>query len=200
MGGANLGCTEHTPLRIEPQLRESCEDDVKPAVHKLWRVLNEDPVRLDLADDAGELSPQARLGSVESCVLACDAEVLTGKAARNDVNTASPWASVKGTDVIPDWESGEAAVVLSSDKDVGSVPIPLHCAHGAPSKEMSTEDAATNTCEKRQLIHSSLHHSRRFRLQMRPRLPRDRVAPIDASTLPTARLSAVVHLSRSRSG
>jgi hypothetical protein len=88
-------------------------------------------------------------GSFSGCT-----DVLTGKAARNDVNTASPLVSVKGLNVIPDRERRQASVVLAGNQDARGVGIPFHSAHGSPSKQVSAEYASTSACEKSQLIHS----------------------------------------------
>jgi hypothetical protein len=82
---------------------------------------------------------------------------LAGKASRNDVNTASPWAAVKGLNVIPDWERRQCSVVLAGNQDACGVGVPLDSAHGAPSKQMSAEYASTSAREKSQLIHCLLN-------------------------------------------
>jgi putative intracellular protease/amidase len=75
------------------------------------------------------------------------ADVLAGKPARNHVNTASPWISVKGANVIPNRERREKAVILSGDEYACGVGLALDSADGAPAKEFASEYSATSTCE-----------------------------------------------------
>jgi hypothetical protein len=99
------------------------------------------------------VSPHGTGFSVNACSLSSAGNVGAGEAARYDINTASPWASVKGLNIIPDRERRQAAVVLPSHEHAGCVGVPLHSAHGAPSKEFASEYSATSACEKSQLIH-----------------------------------------------
>jgi hypothetical protein len=98
------------------------------------------------------VSPHPAGFSVDACALSGTTDICAGKAARNDINTASPRSAVKSLNVIPDWERREAPVVLAGNQDAGGVGVPLDSAHGAPSKQMPAEDAATSACEKSQLI------------------------------------------------
>jgi hypothetical protein len=75
------------------------------------------------------------------------ADVLAWEAPRHHINTASPWASVEGLNVIPDRERVEASVVLSGDQNVPCVGIPFDGADNSPSKEFASENASTSACE-----------------------------------------------------
>jgi hypothetical protein len=77
---------------------------------------------------------------------------LTGKAARYDINNASPRSSVKGLNVIPNRERREKAVVLSGAQYACGVGFPFDGADGSPSKEFAPKDASTSAREKSQLI------------------------------------------------
>nr|WP_245846612.1 hypothetical protein [Halomonas humidisoli] len=78
---------------------------------------------------------------------------MAGKAARNDVNTASPWLSVKTAHVRPNRERREGSIVLSLRQNLCCVGITLNGADGTPSEEVAAEYSATSACEKSQLIH-----------------------------------------------
>ena len=93
--------------------------------------------------------------SVDACAFACNADVLTRKASRHHINTASPWSSVKGLDIIPNRERREKSVILPCDEYACGVGVPLDGAHGFPSKEVPSEYASTSAREKSQLIHST---------------------------------------------
>jgi hypothetical protein len=80
---------------------------------------------------------------------------LAWKAARYDINNASPWVAVKGLYVIPNRESFEKAVILSGAQYACWIGFPFDCADCAPSEELASEYSSTSACEKSQLIH---HH------------------------------------------
>jgi hypothetical protein len=77
---------------------------------------------------------------------------LAREASRHHVNTPSPWLSVKGLNVIPDREGGEASIVLPGDQNVPCVGIPLDGADSSPSKQFAAKYASTSAREKCQLI------------------------------------------------
>jgi len=81
MWGAEVGRAQHTPARIIPEAGKVLEDGDKSASTKVLGVFDERPLRLDLADDAGKLSPQSRAGAGESSARARSADVLAGKPA-----------------------------------------------------------------------------------------------------------------------
>jgi hypothetical protein len=72
---------------------------------------------------------------------------LAREASRHHVNTASPRTSVKGANVIPDRERREASVVLPCDENASGIVVVFDGADAPPSKEVSTEDAATSARE-----------------------------------------------------
>jgi hypothetical protein len=99
------------------------------------------------------VSPHPAGFSVDACALSGTTNICAGKAARNDINTASPWLSIEGLHIVPDWEWFEASVVLSSHKNACGIGVPLDGADGAPSEEFASEYSSTSACEKSQLIH-----------------------------------------------
>jgi hypothetical protein len=103
------------------------------------------------------VGPHAGSLSVDSCTLSCDADVLTGKSSRYDINTASPRATVKGANVIPNRERRENSVILSGGKYACGVGVPLDGAHGSPSEQVPAEYASTSAREKSQLIQATSH-------------------------------------------
>jgi hypothetical protein len=79
---------------------------------------------------------------------------LAGKAARNDVNNASPRSAVKRANVIPNGERRQESVVLSLHQDACAVVVALDGADGSPSEEMPAENSSTSAREKSQLMHA----------------------------------------------
>jgi hypothetical protein len=112
MRRANVGRSQHSPFRIIPERGQIGEHTVESSMSESWRVFHADESRSYLAHDASVLAPQSRARSVEAGAGAGDGYVLTRKAARNDVNTASPCFSVKSSHIIPDRERGQRAAIL----------------------------------------------------------------------------------------
>jgi hypothetical protein len=75
------------------------------------------------------------------------ADVLARKSARNHVNNAAPWSSVKGANVIPNREGREKAVILSGGKYACGVGFPFNGANGAPSEQVAAEYSSTSARE-----------------------------------------------------
>jgi hypothetical protein len=145
--------SQHTPFRIEPQRGQVTEDSAKSANSEGWGVLHEHEARSYLANDAGKLSPKAASLAVDSRSCSGNADVLTGKAARNDINTASPRSSVKGANVVPNRERRETSIILSGEQSPSGIGVKFDGAHGSPSEQMPAEYSSTSAREKSQLIH-----------------------------------------------
>jgi hypothetical protein len=142
-----VDCSQHTPLRIIPHFGKITEDSGKSSSHKHRAVFHKYLSRSNFTDDSCHMSPHGRSLSVDSCAFSGARYVLTGKASRNDINTASPLLSVKRLNVIPDRERRENTVVLSADENTGWVGFPLDGAYGSPSEQMPSEYSATSACE-----------------------------------------------------
>jgi hypothetical protein len=169
VSGAQLGSSQHSPLRIKPQRGQVCKDGSESSNSKHWAVLHVDELGLHLANDSGHLSPHAAAFTVEPFAFAGGADVLARKPARNHVNNASPRPSVKGANVIPNWERRECALILSGGKYPSGEGFPLDGTDGPPSKRLAAEYSATSAREKSQLIHGSptqFHTNFRFRIML----------------------------------
>jgi hypothetical protein len=139
--------SQHTPSRIIPQRPKVTEDGGKASGNKKRRVLHEDETRSNLADDSRHVMPQPRTLAGNSGALAGRRDVLAGKAARYDVNTAAPRSAVKGSNVIPYRERREAPVVLACAQYPSGVGVDLDGADGSPSKQVSAKYSATSARE-----------------------------------------------------
>ncbi len=144
---SGVASPEHSPPRIIPQRGQVSENASKPARSEHWGVLHEDEARSYFANDPRHLSPETGAGAVDAGALPCCADVLAREPARHHVNTASPRASVKGSHVIPDRERREAPVVLASHENACGVAVELDGADGAPSEQVTAEDASTSARE-----------------------------------------------------
>ena len=145
--GAGVMRSKHAPLRIIPQRGKVTEDHGKASSNKHWAVFHKDETRSNLTDNSRHLSPKPASVSFDSGSFACNADVLAGKSARNDVNTASPRSAVKGANVVPNRERRENAVILSGAQYASGVGVSFDGADSSPSKEMSAEYASTSARE-----------------------------------------------------
>lgn len=151
--GAGVARSHNSPSRIIPQAGKVKEDQSKASLNKEWAVLHEDVAGSYLADNASHLAPESGAPSTDPGAFPGGADVLARESARNDVNSASPRASVKVAYVIPDREGREAAVVLPGDQNVPCVGVELDGADGAPAEQFPAENASSSAREKCQLIH-----------------------------------------------
>jgi hypothetical protein len=148
--------SHNSPSRIIPQRGKITEDHGKSSSHKRWAVLHEYVSRSNFTDNARHLPPQSAPLSSDAFAFAGNTDVLTRKASRHHVNSASPRASVKGSYVIPDREGWQASVVLPGDQHVPCVGVEFDGADGSPTEKVSAEKAASSASEKCQLIHRFL--------------------------------------------
>ena len=139
--------SEHSPLRIEPHRGQVSENDSEPPRSEHWRVLHEDEPGSNLANDPRHLHPEAGSLSFDPRSLAGGADVLAWKPARYDVNSSSPWPSVKAAHVIPDGKRRQCSVVLPCCKYACGVGVALDGADGAPSKQLAPEYSSTSARE-----------------------------------------------------
>lgn len=109
--------------------------------------------RTHISDNSGHFGPEAAALSGDACAFPGAGDVLTGKSARNDINTASPRSPVKCPNIVPYRERREATVILPRGEDGAGVWVELDGAHAAPAEEFAAEYASASAREKCQLIH-----------------------------------------------
>ena len=96
-------------------------------------VFEEDPFRLDLADDPGDLWPQVSL-VVCAAPLSGLGKRLAGVASEDGVERPSEWPSVEGGDIIPDRGGGEVSGPLCGDDGPPGIFFPFDNATGVESR------------------------------------------------------------------
>jgi hypothetical protein len=153
---ANIGRSEHTPSRIEPERGQVGEHSSESASNEHWAVFHECVSRSNFANDARHFAPEARAFAIKPLAGSGDADVLTGNPARNHVNASAPRLPVKGANVIPNREGREKSVILSGAQNACGVGVALDSADRAPPEQVTREYSATNAREKSQLIHAAL--------------------------------------------
>jgi hypothetical protein len=110
---------------------------------------------LYLTNDPEHLGPKSASLSVDSRAISRNTDVLARESSRNNVNNSSPRVAVKTSNVRPNRENGQRAVVLPLRKNGCAVGITFNGAHGSPPEEFSPEYSATSAREKSQLIHAN---------------------------------------------
>ena len=106
---------------MKPQAGKVLQDDDKPSSAKVRRVFDEDVRRLDLLNDARELTPKTGALAVEPGARSGAADVLAWEPSADDIDFAIPWLPVEGPHVIPDRKGLEVSVSLSGEER----PFPL---------------------------------------------------------------------------
>ncbi|KAH0533612.1 hypothetical protein FGG08_007633, partial [Glutinoglossum americanum] len=122
-------------------------NSVPSSNNKHWAVLHERVPRSYLANDPGEFLPESAPFTVEPVSLAGGANVLARKAARYDVNNASPRSAVKTPHVIPDGKRRQNSVVLSLHKNARGVGVTLDRADCPPPEELPCKYASASARE-----------------------------------------------------
>ncbi len=143
---------QNSPLRIKPHRGQVSKYVSKPPRSEHWRVFHKDVTGLYFANDPGHLHPEPASGAFNPGAFSCARDVLTGKAARNNVNTSSPWSTVKGSHIIPNRERGEASIILPGDEYACGIVFDFNCTDGTPAKQSPTEYSSTSAREKSQLM------------------------------------------------
>jgi hypothetical protein len=93
-------------------------------------VLEEDPFRAALPDDAGDLRPEVARVLCAS-PLSGDAERLTGIAGRDDMNAPAPRAAVEGSQIVPDNSWSQGLVDHPGHESGRGVGLPLDETHSS---------------------------------------------------------------------
>lgn len=95
-------------------------------------VLAEDPLRLRLGDDAGDLGPEVS-GIGGAAAAPGDAERLAGIAGRDEMNAAAPRAAVEAAQVVPDRRLVQGLVRHPRHESRRCMGFPLDESHSAIS-------------------------------------------------------------------
>lgn len=110
MSGADVGCSQHLPLRIEPEVGQVTKDffdrcpipslGASPRSKEGADVLHEDVAGSHLTNDPGELRPEPS-GVVGSPPLADAGQRGAGEAAADEIHRSTPRAAIEGRKVVP---------------------------------------------------------------------------------------------------
>ena len=129
--GANGGCAETTPFRIEPHFGKIGGNDVEPSLRDdLGDVLKEDVSRLNLVDDSTEVRPQVTR-IFRSSTLSRRAEGLAWQACSDEIHDAMPRKAVERGKVRPDRSLIQPLLRHPFHEDGRCVAVPLNVTNGS---------------------------------------------------------------------
>lgn len=144
---SNVIRSQHAPLRIVPRRGQLSENGSKVGVSKeTWDVLQEAESRSYLANDPDSVGPHISLVLI-SAALAGDGERLARESRSDNIHRSTPRSTVKGSDVIPNWEHGKQTVGLPPQQDFPAVRLDLDGADGFESEEFRSKDPPARTCK-----------------------------------------------------
>ena len=113
---------------------QSAGDFGEAEAEMMGDILEEDEVRVDLADDAGDMRPEvARV--VRAPALASDGERLARIARSDDVHRAAPRSAIEGGNVVPDNSLIQGRVFHPRHESGCGVGFPFDMAHSTISGE-----------------------------------------------------------------
>jgi hypothetical protein len=132
MWGANIGRSNSSPFRIEPERGKFSKYGSSCWKSENWRdVFNKDPSGLNFANDSHVLEKESAGVSVEPGLASCNAEVGAWETSNDAVHPAIKRAAVEGSNVGPDSSLAQAAVFHTRRQDCGRWSFPLHEADSA---------------------------------------------------------------------
>jgi hypothetical protein len=137
--GTNVGCSEHTPLRIEPVGIEVGEDVREPVLDVTSDVLEEGHRSPCFPEDPSDLGPEV---SGVSCseLLPGLAERLTGVSGSEDIHASTPRATVEGSEVVPNRRTLQGRFFHPRHEGLRGSCFPLDVTHGSkPASESQVE-------------------------------------------------------------
>lgn len=139
MRGANGGCAETAPFRIEAESGKVPKHDVESSSGQGRDVLEERHRRADLVEYPGDVRPEPA-GVVDTLAAAGVGEGLAGETGRDDIHAAAPRVAVEGRDVVPDRSRAQGLVFHPRHEDGRGECVPLDIAHSSvPGAEGESE-------------------------------------------------------------
>lgn len=132
--GSDSGRAEQTPFCIEPQRGQPPENVSESGRKETWDVLQEDEGRSHLANHAGDVGPEPTVVRLR-LARPGERDRLTRESGDDDVNAATPWASVEGGNVVPHRSRIQGRLLHPRHESGRGVSVPFNDTHGsvAPS-------------------------------------------------------------------
>jgi len=127
--GTNVGCGEHTPFRIEPEVGKVGKDVREPCPNKSGDVLQEDEGRSHVTDDPCDVRPDPPV-IVNTLLFPCCGERLAGETGSDEIHASTPRCAVKGAEIVPYRSLIQPLFFHTGDENGRCVAVPLDVSHG----------------------------------------------------------------------
>jgi hypothetical protein len=144
---SNVRSGKHSPSRIEPHLGQVSENSSEPPRSESWRVLHERERRSYFTNDPGHFQPQSASLSVKSVAGSGNGNVLAREPPADNLHPSAPRLTIEGSHVVPYREGWQQSVALSGKQHSSRVLSKFNSADGAPSKQVSSQDATSCPCK-----------------------------------------------------
>jgi len=130
VSGANGGCGEHTPFRIEPERGKIGEDMVKPSgSNNVGDVLQHDELRSYVSDDPPGHRPEMPF-VVKSTTSTGNGERLARETGSDEIHSSTPRCAVEGCEIVPDRSEIQPLLCHPRHDSGRRVGVPLNVSHG----------------------------------------------------------------------
>jgi hypothetical protein len=133
VGGANGGCGEQTPFRIEPEVGKILEDEREASGSlggvEVRDVLQEDEARSHVSDDPGDVGPEPS-GIVNSTAQTGSGPRLAREPCADEIHGPSPRAAVEGLEIVPDRRSIQGLIFHPRHESGRCVGVPFNVTYG----------------------------------------------------------------------
>jgi hypothetical protein len=157
VGRANVGRSDATPLRSEPEFGQRSQNVSESVNNDGRHVFQEHELGSNVANDSGDNRPEPSL-VFRAELRAGDAERLAGESGSEAMNAATPRAAVEAVKVVPDRRVTKEAFVHSRDQIRGDKGFPLHVADGTvgvAEDELEGKLQSSDAGTKSQPIHGA---------------------------------------------
>ncbi|SNR71750.1 hypothetical protein SAMN06265378_1207 [Paracoccus sediminis] len=145
VGRTDFRRREEACRKLVAHADQSCSDFGEAEAEMMGDIFEEDEVRLDLSDDAGNMRPEvARV--VRAPAFACDRERLARIARSDDIHRAAPWAAVEGSNVVPDNSLIQGRVLHPRHESGCGEGLPFDMAHSTISGDGDREPEVQPAC------------------------------------------------------
>ena len=138
---SDIGRSEHTPFRIEPERGKVGKNVGEPKRNVPCDVLEESQAGSRLGEDASDLGPQMSLVGISES-FACLAERLAGVSACDEIHASTPRTSVEGSEVRPDRSAIQGLVFHPGHEDGRGEGVPLDVANASRILGQAEVDAS----------------------------------------------------------
>ena len=132
VGRADLRRREEACRKLVAHADQSAGDFGEAEAEMMGDILEEDELRLDLANDPGDVRPEVSR-VIRAPALACDRERLARIARSDDVHRAAPRAAVEGSNIVPDNSLIQGRVFHPRHESGCGVGFPFDMAHSTIS-------------------------------------------------------------------